>query len=202
MSQVNPFESPNPFRDAGSLVEAQLVYEAPAAQVGVWRDRKLLVMNKHATLPDICVKSNEPCQGRRLKRNMYWHHPALFVTVLLGILIYAILAVVIRKNALVWVPLSDQWWARRRRAIATAWGLALLGLAVAIGGPILAAQTKVDSLNIGILLGIVLVLVGMIYAAFKTPMVSPARIDDDFVWLKGVHPAYLAALPDYPYGRR
>ncbi|MCE9554877.1 MAG: hypothetical protein K8T91_16095 [Planctomycetes bacterium] len=201
MSQVNPFESHQLPSESGGVVQAQVVYE-PKVPVGIWKDRRLLVMHKHATLPDICVKSNTPCQGRRLKRNMYWHHPALFLTVLLGVLVYAILAVVIRKNAVVWVPLSEEWWARRRRAIAIGWGLALLGFVVAIGGPILAAQTKTDWLGFGVLAGIGLMLTGMIYGASQAPMVSPKRIDDEYVWLKGVHPAYVAALPDYPYGRR
>jgi hypothetical protein len=30
-------------------------------------------------------------------------------------------------------------------------------------------------------------------------MVAPARITDDYVWLKGVNPAFLADLPEWPY---
>ena len=99
--------------------------DMPAA---MWRDGRLLVMRKDVTLPDICVKSNEPCQGRRLKRTMYWHHPAIFLTVLLGLLIYVVCALVLRKSATVWIPLTDQWWGRRRRAIAIAWGVVAAGV--------------------------------------------------------------------------
>ena len=50
----------------------------------------------------------------------------------------------------------------------------------------------------GILLGIVLTVGSMIFGSMASQMVVPARITDDYVWLKGVHPDYLADLPPWP----
>ncbi|MCE9546321.1 MAG: hypothetical protein K8T25_12475 [Planctomycetia bacterium] len=141
------------------------------------------------------MKSNEPCEGPRLKRNLHWHHPAIYLTILLSIWIYIILALVLRKKATVWIPLSPQWWARRRRAIMIGWGAVALGVAMAIICPIVGNAIKYDVLVMGIPLGIVVALVGAIYGLMAARMVSSKKVDDEFVWIAGVHPAYVGALP-------
>lgn len=83
----------------------------------------LLIVHKKATLPDRCLKSNEPTQSR-LKRSLYWHHPALYLLILLHIVIYAIVAIIIRKSAVFWIPLS-----RSKKEAASRYGYCLvLGL--------------------------------------------------------------------------
>ena len=74
------------------------VYMAEAApEAGMWRKGKVLVFRKETILPDRCVKSNAATK-RKLKRQLTWHHPAIFLTILISILVYAILALVLRKE--------------------------------------------------------------------------------------------------------
>lgn len=187
MNEINPFQSPQ-IMDRAVKAEVVATSDMPAA---IWRDGRFLVMRKHVTLPDICVKSNQASQGPRLKRVMYWHHPAVFVTVLAGLLVYVILALVLRKSATVWVPLTEAWWARRRRAIAIACGLVAAGLLSLFLG--IGLNFTNDLAGLGILFGIALLIAG----AIAPRMIAPHKINDDFVWIKGVHPDYLARLPEY-----
>jgi hypothetical protein len=59
-----------------------------------------------------------------------------------------------------------------------------------MGGP---TPAYVPALFIG---GLLAFLGGLIYAAIAVPPVAPNKIDKDYVWLKKVHPAYLAELPE------
>src|SRR5438445_9109093 len=103
----NPYASP---REAG-YNPGQAVFNAPFA--GLWAQGDLLVMHKLAPLPDICLKSNLP-STRRLKRSLSWHHPGYYFFILLHILIYIIVALIVRKSATIYVPLTDEWFIRRR----------------------------------------------------------------------------------------
>jgi hypothetical protein len=163
---------------------------------GVWRQGKLLVMHKRATLPDRCVKSNRPAHGRRLKRDLYWHHPAIYLTILIA-LVYIILAVVLQKRAVIHIGLSSEWFAKRRRAILIGWGSVLVAIAMVVLG--IATANEYSHALALIPMSPLVFLVGTIYGLVAARMVAPKRIADDYVWLKGVHPDFLASLPEWPY---
>ena len=74
-SSENPYAPP---------LTAPIVYDAEiVADTALWRQGNVLVMRKGSQLPARCVKSNQPTD-RRLKRNLYWHHPAIYLTILFG----------------------------------------------------------------------------------------------------------------------
>ena len=52
---------------------------------GVWRDKATLIMSKDAQLPARCIKCNAPATGARLKKKLSWHHPAIYLLILRGI---------------------------------------------------------------------------------------------------------------------
>ena len=155
----------------------------------VWRKNSVLVMTRHSLLPDRCVKCNEPAE-RKLKRKLSWHHPALYFLILGGALFYILLAVFLRKTAIVEVGLCENHSAIRRRDIIITWVLGLFS----VFSFFLASQLA-DLTFVGI--GSVLVLITGIYGAVRIPVVSPTKIDDNFVWLKGFGTSYLAELPEW-----
>jgi uncharacterized protein DUF4339 len=157
--------------------------------VTVWRSGKLLVMKKGSGLPDACVKCNAPAQ-HRLKRKLYWHHPAVFLLILLSLLIYVIVALIIRKRADVEIGLCDRHAANRKRDVILSWSLVLLGLGLII------AAVSIANGWVGLAGGLVLV-GALVYAAVKTPVVSATKIDAEYVWLRGVSRDYLQAFPDW-----
>jgi hypothetical protein len=161
---------------------------------GLWRDGKDLVMHKDVELPDRCVKSNRPTR-RRLKRQLNWHSAWVYLSlVLCGLIPYIMIALALRKQATVHIGLSDQWFAKRRRAMAVGWLLACIGIA-----PIFLALASTDGPVNGyiILGGLILPLVGAIYGVLGSRMVKARYITNEHVWMAGVHPDFLAELPDW-----
>lgn len=158
---------------------------------GLWRDKSKLVMSKDASLPDRCVKCNEPAGGLRLKRRLAWHHPALYILIFVALLIYLIVALILRKTATVEIGLCEDHMAKRRKAVVVTWLLVLLGVCGFIG-------SLVSNDGTYALIGVVLLIAGIIYGIVAARVVAPAKIDDRFVWLKGVNEDYLDALPAWP----
>jgi hypothetical protein len=199
MSEVNPYASPQERLPDGAPeppVVAQLATSGPP--VGLWRDGRRLVMHKQARLPDRCVKSNQPTDGKRLRRRMYWHHPLIYLSILAGLLIYVILALVLRESATVYIGLSRPWWARRWRAIAIGWLAVLAAVVMLFLGIALAPNSEVALWLLA--LSFLVFFVGGIYGVVASRMVAPTRITRNYVWLKGVHPDFLADLPAWPGG--
>ena len=158
---------------------------------GVWRDKSKMIVSKGSQLPDRCVKCNAPAHGAKLKRKLSWHHPAIFILILVATLIYFIVAMIVRKTATVEVGLCQEHMAKRRRNVFITLALILLG----VSGFVL---TVIVGDNNFLLAGIFLILAGIIYGVVALRIVTPARIDDRFVWLNGVNKDYLNELPQWP----
>lgn len=193
----NPFaEQPNPYAAPREATEVapQLLDAAPFA--GLWRQGNLMVMHKHAPLPDICLKSNLPAT-HRLKRSLSWHHPALILLVLIGVLIYAIVALIVRKTATIQIPLTEEWFHRRRRRMIFAWSMFLSAMALI---PIAAFYgEQADWAPVAVIAAILLMIGAAIYGLVACRLVSPNRMTDTYIWLKGVHPDYLDRLEPWTY---
>ena len=158
---------------------------------GVWRDKSILVMSKGAALPQRCVKCNEPTHGLVLKRKLSWHHPAIYLIILVALLVYLIVALFLRKNAIVEVGLCEKHLARRRQGVLIIWLLFLVGVAGFIMAMVAADATY-------LLAGLVFFLAAIIFGLISVRVVVPSKIDDKFVWLKGVNKDYLNQLPQWP----
>ena len=157
---------------------------------GVWRSRKQLVVALDAALPERCVKCNVATTGQRLKRALYWHHPAVYLVILLNILIYAVVAMAVRKRVTLFIGLCPEHRRQRKMAILTAWLLVLLGIGVFVAG-ISYEQGSV------IISGIVLFIGGAIYGTMRGHVIAARKIDKQHAWIGGVCPDYLAELPEW-----
>jgi hypothetical protein len=51
--------------------------------------------------------------------------------------------------------------------------------------------------GMGILIGVVVLFIGILYGVIGSQVTPPKRIDKRFVWLSQVSPDYLAQLPDW-----
>ncbi len=106
---------------------------APAASPFARQGKKLIVPaplpGQPAVLPPLCVKCGAPADGKPVDKTFYWHHPALYLAILAGVLIYAILAIVLRKSIKVRVPLCARHAKRRSTAVTLSWVLPLVGIA-------------------------------------------------------------------------
>ena len=190
MADINPYAAP----------QQDVVVEALLAEPGggVWREGKILVMHKQAVLPDRCVKCNQPAGGRRLKRKLYWHHPAWFLLILISLWIYIIAALIVRHSAKIEIGLCEIHRRKRWQAIAISWLFVLAGIlgmvvgAIMSDAPVNAPQWPGPVL---ILAGTLLLLAGALWGAIVVPPVTPQKIDADYVWLKRIGPEFLAPFP-------
>jgi hypothetical protein len=155
----------------------------------IWRSNALLVMTKQAALPDRCVKCNAPT-AERLKRKLQWHPPALYLLILISILVYAIVAMVVRKTATVHVGLCDEHRESRKLSMIITVFLVVVAVLSAIAG----VQFETPGL---VLVGLGFVLAASIYGTISLRVVAPTKIDEHFVWIKGVDADFLQAFPEW-----
>ena len=175
---------------AGIVLEDGYVMPPPPTIGGVWRDKSTLVMTKEASLPDRCVKCNAPANGLRLKRRLSWHHPILYLVIFFAMLIYIILALILRKQATVYLGLCAEHLQRRRKLLAVGWVLLAIGLI----SPVIAFSY--DYPGVG-LLAVLLLIIAIIWLVVVARVVTVKKIDDQLVWLNGINSNYLAQLPPW-----
>jgi predicted Zn finger-like uncharacterized protein len=188
---------------ASPVAPPMLAYAGPHRPAGAepFRDAGGLVMAKGSVGPDRCVKCNAPAEGYRWSKTFYWHHPALYVMILFpGLLIYAIVALCVRKSGKVAVGLCPAHRAVRRQRLWIGWGLFVLGAAIMIGGTVIGSGMRGPDaeswMAAGLVGGIVILLASGIYAAVAVPVVLPRRIDNQYVYLKRAGEPFLQTVPD------
>ena len=158
---------------------------------GVWRDGDTVVMHKTARLPDYCIKCGVEANGSHLRKKLSWHHPALVLLVLAGLLIYLIVALIVRKSATVDISLCAEHLRKHRTAVIATWSMFLAGLLFMV---LAIAAESGGSAGFGLLL----LFASAISSLSWTRVVTVKKIDDHFVWLRGIGENFLAMLPDLP----
>lgn len=193
----------NPFASPAEPAKLQAA-TGPSDMQGLWRDGNLLVMHKQARLPNLCVKSGVVTNEEGIRRNLQWHPPWIAITILAGLLIYVILALVLTKRATITMPLSEDEKQKRRSWLAVNWIIGLGSLALVIGciGGFTVINRPSDEMSIALMLGIVAGIIGMLVALVIGQTVArilkPTKITETHLWLKGVHESILSQLPAVP----
>ncbi len=184
----------NPYAPSrASLSQGRAPSGGVGSDVTAWRNLNFLVMVPGSTLPDRCVKCNEPADEPTKVRKVYWHHPGVYALILINIIIYAIVGAIVRKKAMVGAGLCVAHKKRRRLALTLGWGGFGLGLGLIFASASGAAQS-------GALLGfgVLLLLSAAVAGVFMARIVYATRIDKTHVWLKGCGAEFLDSLPPLP----
>ncbi|MEM9416290.1 MAG: hypothetical protein AAGA29_12560 [Planctomycetota bacterium] len=183
--------NPTPQHPVAPMNTPQGGGQAPTAWV--FRAGPQIVLVQGGNLPERCVKCNQPLHGKPINKTMYWHDPMWYLLILPGLLIYAIVAICIRKKVRVGISLCQQH--KQQRLIWTL--LTCLGL---IGGVFLAAAGGVMESAAIAILGGALFLFGLVAAVVASSgALRPTFIDDRVARLKGAKEPFLESLPDWPY---
>jgi hypothetical protein len=185
-NEINPYAAPQ------TPLVAQAVADGEA-----WRDGAWLVCRKESHLPGRCVKCNEPVTSQPLKKKFYWHPPVFYVLIVISLIIYVIVALIVRKTATVHIGLCDRHVAKRRTGVIVGWLLFFVGL----GTMFAAGSAKGDAVAFFVLGGIGLMLAGAIFGIVMAQTLRPKKIDNYFAWYTGACPEFLAELPDSPIQR-
>lgn len=185
MASPGPF---NPYAPPQDIVApgTPMAYEG----YGVWQQDGQAVLHANGgRLPNRCASCNGHAP-HRVSKTFYWHEPWLYILILGGVLIYAIVAQFARKSATVEYWLCDEH--RKRRTLGLV--LAGVGFTASLVLMFVAAAAQSGPLIVVCVAGmVVLPIVGGLMAR----MVRATRITDMEVWLKAGEP-FVASLPASP----
>jgi hypothetical protein len=159
----------------------------PSAE-SAWLEGKDLVIRQSAPdLPATCIKCGRPA-NHRIKSKLYWHSPWAYVAILLNILVYAIIALIVRKVITLEVPICDEHRSQRRRFL---WlgGASLVAGAVA---PI--ALLSADQGAFAAVAVLVFVVVAFVFFA-KARLLTPRYIDAEVAKVRGPCDSFLQQFP-------
>jgi lysylphosphatidylglycerol synthetase-like protein (DUF2156 family) len=107
-------------------------------------------------------------------------------------------AIATRKTATVYIGLCPVHRAKRRQAIWFAWLSLILGcvvIAVLASVNVGARSLYAEMLPVFIILAVVMTIAGIVFWSIRARVVSAKKIDQYFVWIKGVSPEFLSELP-------
>lgn len=142
------------------------------------------------SLPPVCVKCGQPATDEPVVKTFSWHHPAIYFLIFIAILVYVIVALIVRKTIRVGVPLCPQHSQRRNLWVTLAWVLPVAGIADAFVLP----RFDVDPGWTG-LLTMVLILAGLIIWAVVSSPIRARSIDAFRAEFSGFCESFLDQFP-------
>jgi hypothetical protein len=186
MDDRNPYAPSPASRD---IVEQP---SSAGTDIAAWRDGDVLITLVGAQLPQRCVKCNGPADHPTRTRKIYWHHPGVYMLVVINVVIYAIVAAIVRRRAFVRAGLCVEHKKRGRITLLLVWSGALGGIVLMVFG-------MASSWGIwGALPGLLLILGSIFAALLFARIVYAKKIDKSHVYLRGCGNAFLDSLPPFP----
>ena len=169
---------------------------------GIWSDGDLLVVHKHARLPRICVKTRQAA-GDVIHRKFYWHSRLYYLLIFIHILVYALVAFLLRKKHELDIPLSMESAARRRSKILKCWSFGILGFVLLLVGIFGAASSRQGDPMLWVFLalllaGVVMSLASALIGSYAAMILVPKKMTDHATWFKGADPAFVRSFPPIP----
>ncbi len=152
-----------------------------------------MVVPRGAALPANCVKCGAPAQ-RPWRKKFYWHHPAIYFIVLFNLLIYVIVALIVRKSMELNVPLCETHHGDRKRYNILA-AILLLGFIPAGFG---VGQFVSNGEGIGFLIGAIMFIAGLVFWVLASGYIRPTKIDETHGVFASVGEPFLQLLPPEP----
>ncbi|NIJ86569.1 hypothetical protein FHY35_003613 [Xanthomonas arboricola] len=160
----------------------------PPTHGAVWREGDVLVCTPGADLPPRCVKCNAPADISPRRYIFHWHHPAIYLALLMGVLPYLILAIVLRKRSAHVLSLCA--WHERRRVRCVA-------IAMASIVPLLVGVLWIGGAT-GWLTGAGVMAVMLLIGRRGSRVLSAQSVDHEQARYLGACDAFLRALPAPP----
>ncbi len=167
---------------------------------GVWRKKKLLVMDRTSTLPDRCIKCNTPTKGFFVEKNLYYYPPILTIISFLLFFVIGILIIIplliFRKRAKIMVGLCEH---HRKRRINFLWifgGFFILAIISFLVSGFVPNSTIESAIPLSV--GGGALLISLIFVTASNISLFAKKIDDQHLWIRGVKPIYLQEFPELP----
>jgi hypothetical protein len=153
-------------------------------------------------LPSVCMVTGEPT-GDTKRHTFRWTPPWVGVLILGGLLPYIVVAMILRKEITIEVPLASRkrghWLVRQLFALFGVFGC----IALAIAGIVISADLnngRNQGPDFGLMLtaaaGVGLVLVIIVALILQSTCVRPKEITDRDITLSGVHENFVVAMEE------
>lgn len=152
------------------------------------RDGRILVVERGATLPPNCVKCGLPAAKGFRTKQFTWHSPALYLLAFCGLLLYFIVALIVRKKLSVSFALCDEHLRSYGRLKRIAAGL-LLGFIPA--GFVIGAWSG----GWAALVMATMVIAGAVVFSLADGPLTAERIDEGVGRFRGACDSFLSLLP-------
>ena len=156
-----------------------------------WRDGDLLVMAPDAVLPDRCVKTDLPANGRTADITLLWHEPGWYWLLVLNPIVYMAVTRAVGTRVIVTVPVTHATLSASRRS----WWLTLALFAAGLASWLAAALlVRAELFWLGVVVMALAIPVYLLGARF----IRVRRLEGERVWIAGASPNFLARLPELP----
>ena len=164
---------------------------APPAAIGsLWRSGNVVVSVKNGSVfPDRCLKCNAPTNGKLMRRTLYWYPPWVIIVLIASVLIGLIVAMIVRKTAVVEIGICDAHRKKRIRNIT-------IGTVLMIACLILLIISAINESGIGAIFSLVGFIAGIVFLVMAR-LLTVQKIDDNHVWIKGACQPYLSSLQEW-----
>lgn len=159
------------------------------AEAGISWDGATLVVQRGASMPtDRCVRCGRPADGRPIRRKLQWHHPAIYLALLVNVLVYLVIALVLTKRMTLEFGICAEDRSKRFQAMTILSLMALAGPLISVALCVGLGTEEVAGVSALVGGGILLAaLVGLVLCQGSINLVRPTRIDDREARLTGVH---------------
>jgi hypothetical protein len=144
-------------------------------------------------MPARCVKCNEPAAEPTPARRLFWHPRIYFALLLVSVPVYVVVALIVRRKAVVSPGLCKTHKRRRRWFLGLAW-LGFLGFCAMISVFEAIDWYRWASLEQA---AFILTIICMMVGALGARMVFPASIGPEYVRLRGCGDPFLNSLPPF-----
>jgi len=166
-------------------------HDKRASPDGLWREGRLLVMHKNASLPNRCLKCNSPSNGlsisrtfRKVDSTFGWMRYIPYLRY-----VYWIARAASNDTTAVNLRVCQTHYSQVHMVVNIANLLRFLGLGLLVYGLYLGSLLWLAGLTVAV--------IGSGLASAYS-IVKMSRMDDYYIWLGGVDANYLASLPPVP----
>jgi len=163
---------------------------------GAWARGNLLIASHAAVLPPFCVQCGRPSEPNRLQKTFSWQPRWVYLFLLIAFFIYVILALVMRRQMTMQVPLCTKHREKYRTLRITA---AVLGLGAILEMVLAVAYLPKSYAVLGVVASLCALLAGAICLSFSG-VLGVNFIDDSFGYFSNASESFLAQLPPIPPG--
>jgi len=156
------------------------------------RRGKALIVPRTASLPAHCLKCGTPA-STPWRKKFYWHPPLLYILILFpGLIIYVIVALIVRKQMELNLPLCETHHADRKRYRLIGWLMlaAFLPLGLVFGFYV--------SEPLGWVTGVGMFLASLVFLVLSNLGIGPTKIDEAGGMFRGACQSFLDVLPEQP----